>query len=577
MKRSHFLCAVFGTIILSASFQADGQIPVVFDSVRTQNRLLPDTTVIRAGDSYRTIVEARDTISVGNENLDEALTGPENKRAVEIQKMHEHWQSPENQAKLRAIRTQYQADSGHRVKDIAIRNAIQKDKENPRKLEIPDYLESEYFYYTGSKKIPLRLSEDEMAIYFKQGTSADQAESVLVSEGLKSVLNSIYGYRLVRRDSRHTASVLDRLSLVAQRPQIKRVLPVFYKPDHNRVIVADEVIVRFNENVMRPQLQSFNERFNLEVVREIPLGNTYVLRLKDGAGIQALRTAVQCHNSSETQWAHPNFYSQAELNSEVFPNDPLLNLPILYQWNLHDWGTYPFESSTNSDIDAPEAWGITKGNSQVKIAILDSGIELNHEDLSENTTGIEHYDVSASVHPKPQPTGSPDMNLMATVPANAHGTAVAGIAAAVQNNGVGISGVAPNCTIVSVRVGPAILAISGADTIVIGDFNAAVIATGILTAVDQAQAQVINMSFGVSGDQVLEDAIQYAVNNNCVLVAGTGNVNAQNILTPAKYPDVIAVGATRFSDERWNPSLYGGSVNDGSNYDAFVRSPGSFV
>lgn len=191
-------------------------------------------------------------------------------------------------------------------------------------------------------------------------------------------------------------------------------------------------------------------------------------------------------------------------------------------------------------VNAPEAWGLTMGKSDVVIAIVDSGVDLEHPDLK-----------AKLIKPKStvDATAKDDMG---------HGTHVAGIAAALTNNNEGIAGLAANAKIMPVRVlgGP-----SGG--------SAATVAEGVIYAADNG-ADVINMSLGFyDKPEVLEKAVQYALSKNVVIVATMGNNNIERRRYPAAFDGVIAVGSTDSADKKSQFSNFGDWIS--------VSAPGSDI
>ncbi|MEW6404711.1 MAG: S8 family peptidase [Chloroflexota bacterium] len=184
-------------------------------------------------------------------------------------------------------------------------------------------------------------------------------------------------------------------------------------------------------------------------------------------------------------------------------------------------------------INAPQAWDYTTGSSSVTIAIVDSGVDLTHPDLAANL--LNGYDFVNS-------DGDP-------MDDNGHGTHVAGITAAVTNNGVGVAGVAGGAQILPVKV----LNASGN-----GTFNN--VALGIIYAVNNG-AQVINLSLGGgTNSAALQNAIAYADAHGVVVVAATGNTGS-SVLYPAAYESVIAVAASDESNNHAAFSNYGPEVD----------------
>jgi thermitase len=195
--------------------------------------------------------------------------------------------------------------------------------------------------------------------------------------------------------------------------------------------------------------------------------------------------------------------------TDVIPNDPAFN------------GQYALKS-----IRAPQGWMYSTGEPSIVIAVLDSGVRMNHPDLQGKLVGGYDF-VDGDATPQD---------------GFGHGTHVAGIAAAATNNGTGMAGVSWGARIMPVRV----LNNTGG-----GTFTN--VALGIQWAVDNG-AHVINLSLGgINYSAVLESAVEYAYNNNVLLVGSAGNGGGNLVLYPAKFPQVIAVGASNFND---TPALF---------------------
>ena len=187
---------------------------------------------------------------------------------------------------------------------------------------------------------------------------------------------------------------------------------------------------------------------------------------------------------------------------------------------------YSGEQWALTKVGAPTAWATTTG-SGVKIGIVDTGIDIHHQDLAGKIAAFADC------------TGSGPCVDGAGVDDNGHGTHVAGIAAAVTGNGVGISGMAPNATLVVAKA----LDADGGGTVQNVD-------EGIRWVVDQG-AQVVNLSLGpeiaalgVLGGEALGPAVAYAWSKGAVPVISAGNDST--IIGSSNYQklDAIVVGAT---------------------------------
>lgn len=169
------------------------------------------------------------------------------------------------------------------------------------------------------------------------------------------------------------------------------------------------------------------------------------------------------------------------------------------------------------NINASKAWDISKGDEKVIVAVVDTGVDLDHPDLKDNL--VKGYTTIKGT------TSANDDN--------GHGTHVAGVVAAIADNGIGVTGMAPQCKVMPIKV------LSGK-----GEGNDSDIAEGIIWAVDHG-AKIINLSLGGAGaGKTLENAITYAYKSNTLVIAAMGNNGANVKNYPAAFKNVIAVGAS---------------------------------
>jgi subtilisin family serine protease len=237
------------------------------------------------------------------------------------------------------------------------------------------------------------------------------------------------------------------------------------------------------------------------------------------------------------------------------------------QWYLHNTGQVflnhngrNYSGNPDADIDATEAWDIEKGNPDVVIAILDSGIDYTHPDLIDNIwnnideipdNGIDDdnngYIDDIMGWDFYNNTNDPEDDL-------GHGTMCAGIAAAVSDNEIGVAGVCQNCKIMPIKAGiPSVLNVIKA----------------IRYATDNG-ADIISMSFGMRRRSFLvKNTIKYAYNKGVLLCASAGNSNRFIKPFPAGYDNVIAVGATDKDDNRAYFSNFGKWVD--------IAAPGHLI
>jgi subtilisin family serine protease len=230
------------------------------------------------------------------------------------------------------------------------------------------------------------------------------------------------------------------------------------------------------------------------------------------------------------------------------PNDP-------------HYGPYPWGPK---QVRAEQAWTTSRGAGQV-IAIVDSGVDLSHPDLSGKIAGGATFTGCASNGP----CGNGDWQSGGAggQPPSPHGTHVAGIAAATTGNGIGIAGVAPDSRLLAVKV----LTEEG------GTFEE--IAAGIRWSTDNG-ADVINMSLGaLPGVQALaitgaiadtREAVAYAVSRGVVVIAAAGNDFASICGEPSFDPNILCVVATDRAERRAAYSNFAVSQSP----DNVVAAPG---
>ncbi|UCE18821.1 MAG: S8 family serine peptidase [Gemmatimonadota bacterium] len=268
------------------------------------------------------------------------------------------------------------------------------------------------------------------------------------------------------------------------------------------------------------------------------------------------------YESPLTDFAHPNFILQTEplgaVNDEYYPE----------QWGLSNTGSNsPAEVGIpDADIDAPEAWDICTGSPDIVIAIIDCGVWDDHGDLKWKLVG--GYDTWDDDN-----FTNPDMEEE-----DDHGTCCAGIAASSTNNDTGVASIGYNCKMMPIRIGEI-----ECETLCQLVTTPNSVAAGFDTAWSWG-AHVLSNSWAMPSDY---DAVHYAIQRaknagrdslGCVIICGAGNKNTKPIRYPARYSEVIAVGATSECDERKNPSSCDGEgwgSSYGPNLD--VAAPGVHI
>jgi subtilisin family serine protease len=185
-------------------------------------------------------------------------------------------------------------------------------------------------------------------------------------------------------------------------------------------------------------------------------------------------------------------------------------------------------------VGLPEAWTAVPEGRTVIVAVIDSGICVNHPDLVGRV--LPGYDFVQSDNDPSDVFG--------------HGCSVAGVIAANSNNAEGIAGIAPNVQIMPLRV---------LDETGIGNYSS--IAAAIIYAADN-DADIINLSLaGPTYSQIMADAVAYAISRGVVIIAAAGNQGRERAYYPAAFPSVIAVGSIDPDLQRSAFSNYGAEID----------------
>lgn len=360
------------------------------------------------------------------------------------------------------------------------------------------------------------------------------------------------------------------------------ILNLVFAQEHTNNHSEKELIIKFKHNsnisletVINKQkfedltLDSLNAQFLVEKI--LLTGNkktkgTFILRFKTKQDISQL---IEIYLKTDLfDYAEPNYIGKGH-GTQATPNDTYF---YNRQWSHYNDGTFTLSTSTtDADIDTDLAWDITQGDPNLVVAILDSGLKLDHPEfsgriwnnISETQNGLD-TDGNGYID---DVNGGWDFANNDNNPTDdhGHGTNVAGVALATGNNGIGYAGVNWNSKIMVCKI--------------LDNANSGFYtwwAEAIYYAVDNG-ADVINMSVGGNGaSTLLENAINYAYSNNVAVVVSTGNQNSV-IQYPARYSNAFAIGSTNSDDTRSVPFFW--NTTSGSNFGPeldFV-APGNYM
>ena len=266
-----------------------------------------------------------------------------------------------------------------------------------------------------------------------------------------------------------------------------------------------EIIVKYKSSKKKPENQAFfvgGEKCTIECIDD---DHSYYYINSDNMG----EMLEKCNSNPDIEYAQPNYRYSIEYTT----NDPYLS---------NEWGL--------KQINAHKVWDLNASDVAPMVAVVDTGVNVNHPDLKNNV--VRGYNIM---------DGTTDVRDEC-----GHGTHVAGIAAAVTNNSLGIAGVSGNSKILPVKV---------LDEE--GNGYSSDIAAGIKWAADNG-AKIINLSLGGSNyDNYLKESVDYATKKGCIIVAAAGNRGSYRPTYPAAFDGVIAVTAVDKNNQLCNFSNFG--------------------
>ncbi len=324
------------------------------------------------------------------------------------------------------------------------------------------------------------------------------------------------------------------------REQPEVVAAMFPRIDQDgflKYFLPGELTVQFNNNVSFPRMMEVLQDLETRVIRDQWTPGYFTVSVPPGETVFSAMERIG--KTKEILFCEPSYFSY---NDDLSPvNDPLFS----DQWHLMNTGQLE-ESTASSDMNVPQAWSVTTGDPDVVIAVIDTGIDLSHPDLVANILprNGEDWNFASTSEEEPTDVGN-------------HGTACNGIVAAVQENGIGVSGVAPGCSLMPLKI----------DLVAGANANRADAINYAASRRPEFKAMILSLSWRMSiGDfTAVGLAVRNAWEADCIILAASGNDNGP-ISYPAKYPEVIAVGATTPCDERKSPTSCDGETFWGSSF-----------
>lgn len=396
------------------------------------------------------------------------------------------------------------------------------------------------YYYTGNEKIPLKYDPTRVAVIdFNERDDIESSKKRVMANYNDFVFKKHYNHDesnpydflisiyYTKDNEKHSFDFASDL----------KVMPCYIYGNYLDVAPSGYIDVRLKKSEDMDILRQYMENYKLIFLGQIqyePL--LYSLCISKETQVSPIEIANTMHETGLFEYASPGLV----FNCLEISYDP----DVLKQWGLYNKDFNQF------DISVSEAWGYSTGR-DITIAIIDSAIDTEHEDLKDNISEFRYDAVSDTT---PTTFASPED----------HGTHCAGIAAAVRNNHLQICGVAPDAKIMPVKV----------------DIHSEKFPNHAARAIKWAYehgADIISLSWGCPTKteitNAISDALKYGRNGKgCIIVksAGDNGRGSGDISFPGNFNhDVITVSAINKAGRKADYSSYGEYV--------FVCAPGSGI
>ncbi len=383
------------------------------------------------------------------------------------------------------------------------------------------------FYYNNGKKITINSSQKFISFKTKILMTKEAVQKELLNINnipkaleIKVASNNRFIVKFADKIENidKVKVILSKLSFVSE------ILPAYTFDDEKWPLVLDDkIFVNFKDDVSEKEIMSVLNKYEMKILQKYVFDkNFYLLQTNQ----QTLNTANTLYESGIFKFSEPAFLKM--FVKKFTPDDTY----FAKQWH-HAAGT--------GGVKSQAAWDINRGSSSIKIAIIDDGIKVGHEDLnlilSKDFSGENNLELGGD-----------------------HGTACAGVAAAIGNNGKGMSGMCPNCSLLAGKIMRSDGGYPDEDSDV-NAFNWAII----------NNADVVSCSWGYGQDMQIPSYLNTAINGmatngrdgkGAVIVFASGNDNREFSSNSLEgHPKIISVGATTYQDVRTSYSNYGSTLD----------------
>jgi len=276
------------------------------------------------------------------------------------------------------------------------------------------------FYYYRGERMPLLRSLTEFSVEFRDGTSEQRKQDIIDSAFFDARFvdaGRVRGRPVARVELGEVVSVeelQDVLMTMNAWTEVRYAFPALLHPQGGeRFILTDEVVVRVNPGAMVEDVPNAQEQGCLGIAKKVwGTEDQYVLRVRQPKKNNPLQVANKLSESGVVAWAEPNFVQEGRL--AYTPSDPLYpdqwpfnnrgHLESRLELRADRWGLdLDIDSPADADVDAPEAWDLDTGSADIVIAVIDSGMDIAHEDLVDNLFRNDGEIPGNGCNPSPAP------------------------------------------------------------------------------------------------------------------------------------------------------------------------------
>jgi subtilisin family serine protease len=423
------------------------------------------------------------------------------------------------------------------------------------------------FLSQHQEELEKHVSKKQLVIQFEKNVKSEAKQlffkqySYLIpySEGLEIGRNNVVVAKLKNELNNYT-EVKEVLQQLKQHEAVKLVNPILENEDANPVLVLNPIFFSLKQNASLNTIQAFLIERGIETIKpHTYLKNIFQFENNKHCAYNNIELAAFLMQSEWVAFSEPNyglFINACTVTDQYFPR----------QWHIENTGTAVQGNGTpGADMEVVNAWSISTGSPNIKVAVLDSGVDTLHADLIDNI--LPGFDATSGGS-----NGYPNLRFRE----DAHGTACSGIIGAMANNsGLGVAGVAYDSKIIPIKI------FYYVDSIFTGQVTPYAesqwMADGIAWAWQFGDADVMSNSWAVQDlllqilpgsptlvDTAIAQVYQYGRNGKGIpLFFSSGNEGGLPYW-PGRKPETIAINATSMCDERKSPTSCDGESWEGN-------------